>query len=304
MNTDAVLMIGFGGPKHPEDVRPFLENVSRGRRIPEERLKAVARQYEIIGGKSPMNELTFRQANALTAKLEGTLNVYVGMRNWNPLLVDTISQMAGDGVKNAVGVIMAPQESDSGWDQYQRNVAEAVAQAGVTISVDYPPPVFDHPLFIEAVSNRVRECLLQIPDPNRRQATIVFTAHSIPTSDPLKERYVHQLNVSAKRVTKRLDHPVWFLSYQSRSGRPQDPWLEPDVNDTLRSISSRGERHVILVPIGFLCDHAEVLYDLDYQAAQTARELGITLFRAKTVNDDDLFIQALAERVRGATHGG
>ena len=303
MNTDAVLMIGFGGPERPEDVRPFLENVSRGRRIPEEPLKAVARQYEIIGGKSPMNELTFRQADALTAKLEGTLNVYVGMRNWNPLLVDTIRQMAGDGVKNAVGLIMAPQESDSGWDRYQRNVAEAGAQAGVTMSVDYPPPVFDHPLFIEAISDRVRECLLRIPDPNR-SATIVFTAHSIPISDPLKERYVHQLNVSAKRVTERLDHPAWLMSYQSRSGRLQDPWLEPDVNETLRSLSARGERHVVLVPIGFLCDHAEVLYDLDHQAAQTARELGITLLRAKTVNDDDLFIQALAERVMEATRGG
>jgi ferrochelatase len=299
-------MIGFGGPEKPEDIRPFLEQVTRGRRIPPERLEKVAHQYELIGGRSPLNELTFRQAQALRAKLKEQgheLPVYVGMRNWHPLLVDTVRQMSEDGVRHAVGLIMAPQQSDSGWEQYRRNIADAVSQAGVMLTVEYAPPLFDHPQFIEAVARRVSEGLTQIPQSNRRRAPMIFTAHSVPTSDEFSGRYVQQLNTSAELLVQQLQYPAWMLAYQSRSGRPQDPWLEPDIHDALRQLAVREVKYAVVVPIGFVCDHVEVLYDLDIQAAQTAQELGITLLRTKTVNDDDTFIEALADAVRRTIHG-
>lgn len=305
MPFDAILLIAFGGPEKSGDIRPFLENVTRGRRIPPARLEAVAHHYDLIGGKSPLNDFTFRQARALQAGLHAQgrpLPVYVGMRNWHPFLSDTVRRMAGEGVRRAVGLILAAQQSDSGWEQYQRNVAEAISQTGVALTVEYAPPVFDHPGFIEAAARRVSECLDRVPEALRQRAPILFTAHSIPLSDPFASRYVEQLNASARLVAGRLNHPAWQLVYQSRSGRPQDPWLEPDVNDALRQLAGNGVSHAVLAPVGFICDHVEVLYDLDVEAAQTAKELGIALFRAKTVNDDEPFIQALTDVVMRTLH--
>ncbi len=307
MKFDAVLMIGFGGPERSEDIRPFLEHVTRGRRIPPARLEEVAHHYERIGGKSPLNELTFRQARALEARLQArgyALPVHVGMRNWHPFLTDTVRRMGEAGVTRAVGLIMAPQQSESSWEQYQRNVADAVAQAGVALTVEYTPPIFDHPGFIEAAARRVGQCLDQVPEVHRPGTPILFTAHSIPTSDPFTARYVEHLNASASLVARRLDHSAWQLVYQSRSGRPQDPWLAPDVNDALRQLARDGVTHAVIAPIGFLCDHVEVLYDLDVEAAQTARDLGLNLFRAKTVHDDEGFIEALTDLVMGVIHDG
>ena len=295
----AVLVIAFGGPEKPEDVRPFLINVSQGR-IPAERLEIVARRYELFGSKSPVNEVTSRQAQALKATLnnQGTpLAVYVGMRNWHPLLVDTVRQMSRDGVNRAVGLIMSVYQSKSSWDQYQTDVANAIAKAGVNLSVEYTGPLFDHPGFIEAASNQVMQCMEQLPAPHRQAAHILFTAHSIPYSDPHVELYAKQVDHSATSVARRLDHANWQLAYQSRSGRPQDPWLEPDVNDVLRELGARGVRHVVIVPIGFVCDNIEVLYDLDIEAMETARQAGITLLRAKTATDAQVFVDALADLV-------
>jgi len=295
----AVLVIAFGGPEKPEDVRPFLINVSQGR-IPAERLEIVARRYELFGSKSPVNEVTSRQAQALKATLNNQgmpLAVYVGMRNWHPLLVDTVRQMSRDGVNRAVGLIMSVYQSKSSWDQYQTDVANAIAKAGVNLSVEYTGPLFDHPGFIEAASNQVMQCMGQLPAPDRQAAHILFTAHSIPYSDPHVELYAKQVDHSATSVARRLDPANWQLAYQSRSGRPQDPWLEPDVNDVLRGLGARGVRHVVIVPIGFVCDNIEVLYDLDIEAMETARQAGITLLRAKTATDAQVFVDALADLV-------
>ncbi len=305
MKFDAVLTIGFGGPERPEDIRPFLENVTRGRRIPPARIEEVAHHYERIGGKSPLNELTFRQAEALRARLKAQgcpLPVHVGMRNWRPFLADTVRRMSEDGVARAIGLILAAQQSESSWEQYQRNVADAVARAGVMLTVEYAPPVFDHPGFIEAAARRVQECLARVPESQLQRTIILFTAHSIPASDPFTARYVEQLNASARLVAERLNHPAWRLVYQSRSGRPQDPWLEPDVNDALRQLAQDGVTRVVVAPVGFVCDHVEVLYDLDIEAAQTAKEVGVTLFRAQTVNDDGDFIEALTDVVKRMLH--
>lgn len=305
MTFDAVLMIAFGGPEKPEDIRPFLANVTRGRSVPLARIEEVARHYERIGGKSPMNEWTFKQARALEAALkrsnvltfQRSNIVFVGMRHWHPYLVDTVRTMAAAGVKNAVGLIMAPQQSQTSWELYQKNVADALTEAGVTLNVEYAPPVFDHPLFIEAAADRAREAMEQIPVEHRSHAMIVFTAHSVPHADPFHQRYAEQVTTSARLVAERLQHARWTVAYQSRSGRPTDPWLAPDIGDALRDLAAQGERHVVVVPIGFLCDHVEVLYDLDIEAHNVARELGVQMARAKTVHDDAKFIEALAQIV-------
>ncbi len=303
---DAVLLIAFGGPEQPEDVLPFLENVVRGRSVPPERLAEVAGHYEAIGGRSPLNELTYRQLRALVAALHeaGTpLPAYVGMRNWHPFLADTIRQIHADGVHRVIGLIMAPQQSDSSFEKYQRNVSEAMAEAQVELEVAYPEPFFDHPLFIEANADRVAECLAQLEAP---ETTLVFTAHSVPLDDPHHQRYAEQVMASARAVAQQLNHVHWQVAYQSRSGRPQDPWLEPDLNDTLHALHHRGVRSVVVQPIGFVCDHVEVLYDLDHEAAATAQELGLKLLRARTVHDDPKFIRALVDSVRTVTqlHNG
>lgn len=296
----AILMIAFGGPEKLEDVRPFLANVTRGRPIPPERIKEVVHHYERVGGRSPINELTFRQARGLEAALKErscALPVYVGMRNWHPLLADTVRKLGAAGVTAALGVIMAPHQSDASWQQYQRNVAKAIAETGVALSVDYTVPLFDHPLFIEASADRVAECLARIPPEDRGGAMLIFTAHSIPTGMAEKSPYVEQLVTSSRLVAKRLGHERWAIAYQSRSGRPTDPWLDPDIGDVLPALAGQGVRHAVVVPIGFVCDHVEVLYDLDIEAAEVAEAVGITLLRAKAVNDDAKFTAALADVV-------
>ena len=302
---DAVLVIAFGGPEKLEDVRPFLMKVTQGR-VPAERLDSVARHYEVFGGKSPVNEITFRQAEALKATLknQGTpLPVYAGMRNWHPLLEDAVQQMSRDGVNRAVGVIMSVYQSKTSWHQYQNDVANAIARAGVDLSVEYTGPLFDQPGFIEGVSNQVKHRLEQLPPSDRHAAHIVFTAHSVPYSDPHVELYAKQVDRSAAFVATKIDHANWQRAYQSRSGRPHDPWLEPDVNDILRDLGARGVKHVVVVPIGFVSDNIEVLYDLDIQAMETARQAGITLLRAKTVGHDQVFVNGLADLVTKVIRG-
>jgi len=312
---DAILMIAFGGPEKPGDIQPFLANVTRGRPIPQERIEEVAHHYELIGGRSPLNELTFRQARGLEAGLKKRgygLPVYVGMRNWHPLLTETVSKMADRGVKRALGLIMAAHQSDASWQRYQRDVEEAISKTGVQLSVDYTAPLFDHPLFIEASADHIYECLMQIPPTDRESAVLVFTAHSIPIQMANESPYVEQLTTSSRLIIERLRfdlahhsrHDRWMLAYQSRSGRPTDPWLEPDICDVLRDLAKQGVRHVVVQPIGFLCEHVEVLYDIGIEAAEVAKEVGITLLHAKTVNDDPKFIAALADVVERHTKDG
>jgi len=296
---DAVLVIAFGGPERPEDIRPFLARVTQGR-VPAERLETVAHHYELFGGRSPVKEVTFRQAEDLRTMLKDQglpLAVYVGMRNWHPLLVDTVQQMSRDGVNRVVGLILSVYQSRSSWDQYQSDVANAIAEAGVDLSIAYTEPLFDQPGFIQTVSSRAEECLEEIPEPDRGAAHLLFTAHSHPHSDPQVKVYAEQVARSATSVAKALAHENWQVAYQSRSGRPQDPWLEPDIRDVLRDLGARGVNHVVAVPIGFVCDNIEVLYDLDIEAMDTARQAGITFRRAKTVNDDHGFVDALAALV-------
>jgi ferrochelatase len=221
------------------------------------------------------------------------------MRNWHPFLSETVAQMGEAKIRVALGLIMAPHQCESSWEQYQRDVTGALQEAKVSMRIDFPEPVFDNQGFIDAVAENVGACFRQIRPDRHNDTFILFTGHSIPIGDPHQSRYVNQLNISCRKVAAALQHPRWTLCYQSRSGRPQDPWLEPDINDAIRLQADRGSRAVIVVPIGFVSDHVEVLYDLDTEAMGTAKQAGIEMLRAKTVCDHPRFIDALADRVMG-----
>jgi len=311
---DSVLMISFGGPNGPADVRPFLDNVLRGRRVSPERVEEVAHHYALFGGVSPITELTLRQAEGLRTRLAAAghpLPVYVGMRNWHPMLADTLTRMHDEGARHAVGFIAAAHHSYSSCQQYRENVSAARddlrrARNG-DIDVTYAGSWFDHPLFIEANAMRVRAAADRLahqasptglaPQEIRDAARLVFTAHSIPARMAETSRYEEQLRQSARLVADKAGFQDWALVFQSRSGRPGDPWLEPDVCDYLRSEHARGLKAAVLSPIGFVCDHIEVLYDLDHEAGAVCREIGLPLARAETVNDDPMFLDMMADVV-------
>lgn len=299
---DGVLLIGFGGPTRREEVRPFLETVLRSRRVPPGRIEEVERHYDACGGYSPFNELTFRQAGALRGRLEESgcrVAVYVGMRNWHPFLRDVVEGMAEDGVRRALGVILAPHRSKASWEAYQLAVAEAVRSLGdSSLAFDYLEGWHDHPLFIESVADRARAALEGIEEERRGAALLVFTAHSIPAGMARQSPYVGQFTESSAAVAGTLGMKNWTTAYQSRSGNPGEPWLEPDVEEVIRESARQGVRDIVLVPIGFLCDHVEVLYDLDVEAKETAKEAGVCLLRTATVGDHPRFIQMLAEKIR------
>lgn len=301
---DAVLLVSFGGPQGPADVRPFLENVLRGRRVSPERIDEVAHHYELFGGVSPLTELTMRQARALEENLATRgldLPVHVGMRNWHPFLAETLTEMSARGVRRAVGVLSAAQRSYSGCTQYKENVRDAraaLAQSGTrTPEVVYVGDWHMHPGFIFANADNVRRAFEQLPAAKRDDARLIFTAHSIPTSMAEAYPYVAQLQAAARAIAGAAGRADWTLVYQSRSGRPGDPWLEPDVCDYLRAECEKGLEAAVLSPVGFLCDHVEVLYDLDVEAADVCRNTGIEMRRAEAVNVHPAFIDALADAV-------
>ena len=304
---DAVLLIAFGGPTAPHEIRPFLVNVTRGRPIPAARLEEVAHHYDKMGGRSPLNELTFAQANALRAQLatDGrALPVYVGMRNWHPYLAETLREMRDAGVQRALGVILSAHDSEAGWQRYVADVATAqdeIRAAGEPCpEIEFAPNWHDERGYVTAAAARIGAAMAGIPPPERARTPLVYTAHSIPTAMASASRYVAQFTRSAELISAEIDHPRWQLAYQSRSGRPEDPWLEPDINLVVEQLAAAGEKRVVVAPIGFVCDHVEVLYDLDDEARATAARCGIELLRAATVSDHPDFIAMLASLVQRA----
>ena len=301
---DAVLVVAFGGPQGPADIRPFLANVSRGRRISPERLEEVVGHYEHFGGISPLTDITMKQARGLESRLSARgfdLPVYVGMRNWHPFLSDTLRSMAADGVRRAIGFVLAAHRSYSSCTQYRQNVLDARAELRVAgladVPVIYAGDWHTHQKFVEANARHVRSAVDRLPEDSRSGAQVVFTAHSVPASMSGAERYRLQVVESARLVAGSAGARDWAVAFQSRSGRPDDPWLGPDVCDYLREATARGVSAAVLAPIGFVCDHIEVLYDLDHEAAQVCRDIGLPMVRAETVNDDPLFLDMAADVV-------
>ena len=301
---DAVLMIGFGGPTRADQVRPFLDNVVRGRPIPPERYEEVVHHYDLLGGRSPYNDLTMRQAAALReelAKKGARVPVAVGMAKWEPYVADSLRALADGGARRVLGFIMAAHRSEASFERYQATVNDARAALGDGApEVVYPQPWHDHPLFIAALAERTREAYARLGEQDAARARLIFTAHSIPLAMAQAGPYVKQLAQSAWMVAAKLGIGGWKLAYQSRSGSPREAWLEPDIKDTLRSLDAKA---AVVVPIGFLCDHVEVLYDLDIEAAQIAREAGIRMERAPTVGDHPLFIEMMASIIAAYARG-
>lgn len=298
---DAVLLIAFGGPTAPEEIRPFLARVTKGIPIPPERLEDVAHHYEAVGGKSPLNDITFRQADALRkclAERKTSLPVYVGMRNAAPFFVDTLKQMLADGVHNALGFILSSHRTEASWERYQRNIAEARAEIGAGApDVTYCNGWHDHPLFVQSWAELIAMACTKITDPHAI-TPLIFTAHSLPAAMAARSPYVEQLETSARLIAERLGRRHWQLAYQSRSGKPSDPWLEPEIGATIRRLAAQGHKEVLVAPLGFVCDHVEVLYDLDIEARQLAESLGQRLFRVSCPNDHPTFIRMIADVIQ------
>jgi ferrochelatase len=293
------LLVGFGGPTRPDEIRPFLQNVARGRPIPPDRLEEVAHHYEAIGGRSPYNELTLKQAAALRALLEheGTpIPVYAGMRNWAPYVKQVMREIARARARRVFCFPMAAHRSEASWERYQQTVSEAAAELGRDApALSYPPPWHTGPLFIGAVAARVRSVLETLTAAQRALARVVFTAHSIPLAMDRQSGYSAQIAQSCRLAADELGVERWTVAYQSRSGNPHDSWLEPDIAHVLGEL--RGQVAIVM-PIGFICDHVEVLYDLDVQAASIARASDVLMRRAPTVGDHPLFIRMIAELLK------
>lgn len=298
---DALILLSFGGPEGPDDVLPFLENVLRGRNVPQERMLEVAEHYHLFGGVSPLNA----QNRVLLTSLIDELNrngpplaVYWGNRNWHPLLEDTLRVMADDGVGRALAFATSAFSSYSGCRQYLDDIERARAAVGPAApEVDKLRVFFDHPGFIEPMAQRVAEGLAEVEAVRQARARLLFSAHSIPVSMAQQCRYEQQLREACRLVAQRVGRPEWELVYQSRSGPPSQPWLEPDVCSRLAELGRDGVEDVVLAPIGFLSEHIEVLYDLDVEAAEVAQERGIRLIRTGLVQNHPRFVQMIRELV-------
>lgn len=300
---DALLIVSFGGPERREDVLPFLENVLRGKNVPRERLLEVAGHYEHFNGVSPINAQVRSLMTALQAELAAhqiPLPLYWGNRNWDPFLPATLREMQQAGVRRALAYFTSAYSSYSGCRQYRENLQAAQEQVGPNApQVEKLRAFFNHPLFIAASGARIRDTLRDLTPTEWSETRFVFTAHSIPLSMARTCQYAAQLQETARLVAAELELPSsrWDLVYQSRSGRPEDPWLAPDILDHLRTVAAAGVRRVVVCPIGFLSDHMEVLYDLDYEARQLADQLGLHMLRAGTVGDHPLFVRMIRELI-------
>jgi protoporphyrin/coproporphyrin ferrochelatase len=301
---DALLVVGFGGPEGRDEVIPFLENVLRGRNVPRERMMEVAEHYDHFGGVSPINA----QVRALIAALRPELDrhgialpIYWGNRNWHPLLPDTLRAMTGAGVGRALAVVLAAYSSYSSCRQYREDIQRAREAAGPEAPpVDKVRVFYNHPEFIAANADRVREALATFPPERLPSLHLAFTAHSIPSAMARGCDYERQLHETCRLVADalRIDPGRWRLVYQSRSGRPTDPWLGPDILDHLADLKQRGVRDVVVHPVGFLSDHMEVLYDLDEEARKVAEGLALNMVRSGTVGVHPRFVAMLRELIQ------
>jgi ferrochelatase len=307
---DAFLLVSFGGPEGPADVMPFLENVTRGRGVPRDRLAEVARHYDAFGGVSPINEQCRDLLAAIGKDFAGAgldLPLYWGNRNWNPFLADTVAQMASDGVRHAIAFVTSAYGSYASCRQYLDDIEAARAQVRGAPRIDKIRHFFNHPGFIGPVAQAARAAITALPPVVQHDAWLVFAAHSVPAamaaaSGPAGGLYPAQLAEAARLVAVQLaamegHKRISRLAYQSRSGPPAVPWLGPDICDQLADLAAGGAPAVVVVPVGFVSDHVEVRYDLDIEAARAAERLGLPMARAATPGTDPRFVSMITELV-------
>lgn len=299
---DALLVVSFGGPEGPDDVLPFLENVLRSRSVPRERVLQVAEHYHHFGGVSPLNEQNRRLIAALERELAThgpRLPIYWGNRNWRPFLPATLRQMAADGIRRALGCFTSAFSSYSGCRQYLENIAAAREIVGPSApQVDKLRSFFNHPGFIEPMIEHVQQAFSSIPHERQSEALLLFTAHSIPQAMAAGCSYEVQLKEACRLVAEAVGHAHWRLVYQSRSGSPQQPWLEPDIGDFIQVQCTKAPlRDVVIAPIGFISDHMEVLYDVDIEVRNLCDRLGVNMIRARTVGTHPRFVRMIRELI-------
>lgn len=299
MNYDALLFLSFGGPDKPEDVMPFLQNVTRGRNIPQARLEEVAEHYYHFGGKSPINEQNLALIAALREELAERgldLPIYFGNRNWHPMLEDTVRQMTADGVKTALAFVTSGFSCYSGCRQYREDILRAQEAVGNDApQIDKIRVFYNHPGFIAPMVANVSKALAAWDEAEREKVHLVFTAHSIPMAQARNSAYEAQLAEACRLVAGAIGTKNYSLVYQSRSGAPHIPWLEPDILAYMEEIAAKGTQDIVIAPIGFISDHMEVLFDLDTEAVAKAEELGMRMQRAATVGTAKPFVGMIVD---------
>jgi ferrochelatase len=302
LSHDAVMLLSFGGPTSPEQIRPFLARVLAGHPAPPARIEEVVRHYEAVGGRSPLKDITLRQARALEDlfKQRGLpLPVYVGLRHSSPFIREALEKMMAGGVKRALGFILSSHETEASWKRYQDNVAEARSEIGDRApDIEFCLGWHAHPLFVQAWAEQIGAELAKLPEAKRSDAPLLFTAHSVPTVMAARSPYCEQLKESCSLVARQLSHSRWSLAYQSRSGNPKESWLEPDIGAAVKNLAAEGAAEIVVAPIGFVSDHVELLYDLDIEARGIAESLGLRFLRAKSLNDSPTFISMMDEVIQ------
>jgi len=305
---EAILLLSFGGPESKEDVVPFLKNVTSGTAVPSGRLKEVQAQYDLFDGVSPINQQNRDLINALEEELSQhglALPIYFGNRNWNPFLQDTVEQIVKDGHRKVLAFVTSAFGSYSGCRQYQEDITAAIAKTRVdNLTIDKIRLFWNHPKFFSAVESQIEKTLSSITAPDRAGIRLLFTAHSIPKSWAETSPYISQLQAVSQEMSTRVAPDLqWDLVFQSRSGPPSVPWLEPDIIDYLDQLDTDSVDTVLVVPIGFLSDHMEVQFDLDTQAFNHAQERGIQMFRAPTVGVNQTFVSMIRDLIEEAIEG-
>jgi len=297
---DHILLIGYGGPTSEEEVLPFIEQVTKGRDVPPERLEEVREHYRVIGGRSPYNEYSFKmllKVETALAVSDLKIPVLIGMRNWHPFLAETLVGIKRRQFKNGLAVILAPHRAPSTHQRYKEALRAAQEEIDACdIHYEFIEGWHDHPYFIQAHVQEILRIDELLQSEVRERLYPIFTAHSIPkeTSSPLGHvRYEEEFHRSAQLIALELGWQHWTCAYQSRSGRAEQPWLGPDILEILQNCYKSGKRSVIVIPVGFFCENVEVLYDLDVEAKELANELGMDFFRSSCVADNPLFIQML-----------
>jgi len=307
---DSILLIAFGGPTPdcckkyddcPGEAHCFVEGIVGTSESNADRLREVASHYPALGGFSPFNALTFKQARALETNLKNcgiNIPVYTGFRHWTPYIREVIAAMGEMKHRSILGIIMAPHQSKVSWDWYQQTVKEAIDAIDAQLIIRYLDPWYTNPGYIQAIANEIHVANQNHSKEGFDKASLIFTAHAVPQSVAKTSPYTQQFGETAKAVATLIGKADYNLAYQSQAENTKIPWTQPDINDLIREKKQSGINDVIVSPIGFLCDHVEVLYDLDIEARTTAEECGMRFIRAKTVGDHPEFIRMLAELVR------
>lgn len=306
---DALILISFGGPEGPDDVMPFLENVLRGKNVPRERMLEVSEHYNHFGGVSPINQQNRELLAAIKKELADhdiDLPVYWGNRNWHPMIPDALREMKADGKRKALAFFTSAYSCYSGCRQYRENIIEARQEIGDDApTVDKIRMFFNHPLYIDATVSRMMDAFANVPEARKSKTRFIFTAHSIPMSMAENCAYEKQLTEACRLAMEKIGDYTWDLVFQSRSGPPQQPWLEPDVCDFIEQINDASPelKDIVMMPIGFVSDHMEVLFDLDTEAKEACEERGIELHRAATVGVHPDFIAMIRELIVERAYG-